>query len=154
VMVNYSLALLAVLLAILGRRPRVLLYAGLAVLLGAGLAAFFLLPAAYERKWVNIGQVLSEGVRPQDNFLFTEINDADHNRFNLLASLIASAEVMVLMLAAYWSRHSRRDRRQPWPILVAWGLGAALLMLPFTLLLWSTCQNCASSRFPGAGCCV
>jgi len=71
VMVNYSLALLAVLLAILGRRPRVLLYAGLAVLLGAGLAAFFLLPAAYERKWVNIGQVLSEGVRPQDNFLFT-----------------------------------------------------------------------------------
>ena len=58
--------------------------------LGAALAAFFLLPAAYEGRWVNISEVLSPGVRPQDNFLFAKINDADHNRFNLLVSLVAS----------------------------------------------------------------
>lgn len=136
VMLTYSLAGLAVMLAILGRRPRVLLYAGVAVLLGAGLAAFFLVPAEYEQKWVDIGQVFSQVVRPQNNFLFTRINDADHNRFNLLVSVIASAEAIVLMLAAFLSRSSWRDRRQPWPTLVAWGIAAALLMLPFTFFWW------------------
>ena len=55
-------------------------------LLGAGLASFYLLPAIYEQRWINLSQVLSPGVRPQDNFLFTILADPDHNRFNLLVS--------------------------------------------------------------------
>ena len=98
VMVNYSLALLLVILAILQRSPRVLLNGALAVLLGAALAAFFLVPAAYEQRWVNIAEVLSPGVRPQDNFLFVNINDVDHNRFNLFVSVVASAEIILLDL--------------------------------------------------------
>ncbi len=99
VMVNYSLAILIVILAILKRTPRFLLYGALAVLLGAALAAFFLVPAAYEQRWVNIAEVLSPGVRPQDNFLFTNNNDADHNRFNLMVSVVASAEMILLVIA-------------------------------------------------------
>ena len=38
---------------------------------------------------MNIGEVLAPGARPQDNFLFTTITDAEHNRFNLLVSVIA-----------------------------------------------------------------
>ena len=74
------------------------------MLLGAGLASFYLIPAVYETRWVNIGEVLSPGVRPQDNFLFTIIADPDHNRFNLLVSTVALAEIGVLALAIWVSR--------------------------------------------------
>ena len=71
VMVHYSLALLIVVIAWLRRSPRVLLEGLFAVALGAALAAFYLLPAVYEQKWVNIAQAVSAGSRPLDNFLFT-----------------------------------------------------------------------------------
>jgi hypothetical protein len=136
VMVNYSLALLVVVVAIVRRSPRVLLYGAAAVILGIALAAFYVVPAAYEEKWVNIAEVLSPGVRPQDNFLFTATSDPDHNRFNLLVSIIASMEIVVVMAGAWLSRNSRRERPALWSTLVAWSGAAILLMLPFTLLLW------------------
>ena len=136
VMVNYSFALLIVILAVLKRSPRVLLYGALSGFLGAALAAFFLIPAAYERRWVNISEVLSAGVRPQDNFLFAKINDADHNRFNLLVSLIASAEMIVLAIAIFFSRPWRRKRRQLWYTVVGWAAAAVLLNFSFTGFLW------------------
>jgi 6-pyruvoyl-tetrahydropterin synthase related domain len=136
VMVNYSLALLVVSLAILKRTPRILLYGALAVLLGAALAAFFLVPATYEQKWVNIAEVLSPGVRPQDNFLFTNNNDLDHNRFNLLVSLVASAEIVALANAAFFSRQWKRHQPRAWWTLFGWALLAALLNCSFTFPLW------------------
>jgi len=120
VIVNYSLALLIVILAIfqaicacsdLWRARR---------FLGAALAAFFLVPAAYERRWVNISEVLSPGVRPQDNFLFAKINDADHNRFNLLVSLVATAEMIVLAVAIFFSRRWRQKSPALWYALIGW----------------------------------
>jgi 6-pyruvoyl-tetrahydropterin synthase-like protein len=136
VMVNYSVALLVVVVAITGRSPRILLYGGLAVLLGAALAAFYICPAAYEEKWVNISEVLAPGVRPQDNFLFTTINDADHNRFNLLVSLVATTEIIVLALAVFFAR--RRQLLSPigW-IFMAWGTAATLLMFSLTASAWN-----------------
>ncbi|HEY7617922.1 MAG TPA: 6-pyruvoyl-tetrahydropterin synthase-related protein, partial [Terriglobales bacterium] len=93
VIVNYSLALLVVVAALVRRSPRILFYGAAAVVLGAALAGFYLVPAAYEEPWVNLAQVLSPGVRPQDNFLFTILNDPDHNRFNLLVSIVAVAQM-------------------------------------------------------------
>ena len=135
VMANYSVALLVVVVAITRRSPRILLYGGVAVVLGAALAAFYLFPAAYEEKWVNISEVLAPGVRSQDNFLFTTVNDADHNRFNLLVSLVAIAEISVLALAIFSAR--RRQRLSPiWWTLVAWGTAATLLMFSPTAPAW------------------
>ena len=136
IMVNYSLGVLVVILAILKRSPRVLLRGVLAVLLGAGLAAFFLVPAAYEQKWVNIAEVLSPGVRPQDNFLFLNTDDPDHNRFNLMISMVASAEVILLAFAAFFSRPWRHRLPSAWWTLLGWALLAALLTCSFTSSLW------------------
>jgi hypothetical protein len=136
VMVNYSLAVLTVILAILKRSPRVFLCGMLAVLLGAALAAFFLLPAAYERKWANIAEVLSPGVRPRDNFLFVNTNDADHNRFNLMISLVASAEMMVFAIAAFLSRQWRRREPNAWWTLIGWASFSMLFSFSFTVWLW------------------
>ena len=83
---------------------RILVRTGLAMLLGVGLASFYLLPAIYERGWIDIGQVLSPGVRPQDNFLFTTLSDPDHNHFNLLVSTAALVEIGILVFAIWFSR--------------------------------------------------
>ena len=88
----------------------ILVRTGLAMLLGVGLASFYLLPAIYERGWIDIGQVLSPGVRPQDNFLFTTLTDPDHNHFNLLVSTVAVVEIGILAVAIWFSRPWRVKR--------------------------------------------
>jgi hypothetical protein len=132
-----------------------------AILLGIGLASFYLLPAVYEQRWINISEVLSPGVRPQDNFLFTTLADADHNRFNLLVSVLATIEIVVLILAIVmsWRHRIQRTRfalagpvpgrvaRSPvseWSLLSVWGLACAFLMLSPTNFLW---QHLPKLRF-------
>src|SRR5207253_3288424 len=111
VMVNYSLALLIVVAAIVQRKPALLVYGGAAVVLGAGLASFYVIPAAHEEKWVNIAQVLAPGLRPQDNFFFTFGDDVDHNRFNMAVSLVGVAEILLLAAAIFLARRWRGEHR-------------------------------------------
>jgi hypothetical protein len=136
VMVNYSLALLILVAAMVRRSPRILLQGGTAILLGAALSAFYILPAAYEQRWIEVAQAFAPGVHPQDNFLFTVINDADHNRFNLLVSLAAAAEMIALAGAIFLSRRWRRQLPQVWWTLVAWAAAAAVLMFSVSSLAW------------------
>src|SRR5207244_6378827 len=90
----------------------------------------------YEQKWVAIAQVLAPGVRPQDNFLFTILEDIDHNRFNFLVSLVAAAQIVMLAGAALLSRFHRRESPQLWWTLFSWSVLSALLMFSFTFFLW------------------
>jgi XTP/dITP diphosphohydrolase len=153
---------LATLLAVQKGSWRPLLRTALAIALGAGLASFYLLPAIYEQGWINLSEVLSPGVRPQDNFIFTTIADPDHNRFNLLLSTIALAEIGVLVFAIWFSRRSkhvgtaapgcpaarsatgRATNQSPWMLVSAWGAVSALLMLSVSKLLW---QHLPKLRF-------
>ena len=135
VMMNYSLGVLAVTMVIWRRSFAVLLHAGSAVVLGAMLAGFFLLPAYHQQSWVNISQVLAPGVRPEDSFLFSKTADLDHNRFNLLISIVAVSQFAILAGAFVWVRSLRRHRL--WRPLLAWSAVCALLMLSPTLVLWN-----------------
>jgi 6-pyruvoyl-tetrahydropterin synthase related domain len=148
VMVNYSLALLVVLLAIVRRSPTILFQGFIAALLGTVLATFYLVPVAYEQRWVAIAQVLGPGVRPDDNFLFTNINDADHNRFNLLVSIVALSEIIAFSVAAFWAHYRDRIRHPVWCILVNWGAAATILMLPFTIPLYRTLPELRFVQLP------
>ena len=136
-----------VILAILKRSPRILIPWRSCGLARRGSRGVFSLPAAYEQRWVNIGEVLSPGVRPQDNFLFTNIDDVDHNHFNFLVSLVASGEMIVLAIAAFCSR-AWKQHREPlaheWT-LFGWALVAALLNVSFTSFLWEHLPGIALS---------
>ena len=170
VMMHYSAAGLALVLVAIGaarkrswdrKMWRPLVRTALAMAIGAGLASFYLLPAIYEQPWINLSAVLSPGVRPQDNFLFTILADEDHNRFNLLLSIVALAEIGVLAGAIWiWQRKDNAgkavpststgpapdcaaepgatgvDLRTSWLMLTAWGAGSVFLMLPMSNLLW------------------
>jgi len=148
VMIHYSVAGLATLLAVQKRSWRPLLQTALAIAFGAGLASFYLLPAIHEQGWINLSEVLSPGVRPQDNFIFTTIADSDHNRFNLLVSTIALAEIGVLVFTIWFSRQTKRagaaTSQSPWMPLSAWGAVSAVLMLSVSNLLW---QHLPKLRF-------
>ena len=146
-MIHYSAAGLALMIAVREGSPgaavRFLARAGAAVLLGAALASVYLVPAIYEEPWVNISAVMSAGVRPQDNFLFTYMADTDHNRFNLLVSLVALAEIAALSVATWFARKAFREEqggnrfdRGSWILLAAWGTATALAMLPVSNFLW------------------
>jgi hypothetical protein len=136
VMIHYSVAGLAAATALWERSWRPVWRAALAVALGAGLASFYLVPAVYETRWVNIGEVLAPGLRPQDNFLFTNIPDAEHNRFNFLVSSVAAVEIGVLVLAIWFSRGWRSRPGNRWFLLSCWGGAATLIMVSITNPLW------------------
>jgi hypothetical protein len=148
VMIHYSLALLIVVIAWQRRSARIFLTGGAGVLLGAGLAAFYLLPAIYEQKWVNIAQAVSEGLRPVDSFLFTHTTDADHNRFNYVVSSVAVAEILITLIAAGAARRWREGNNELWASLALWGAVCGGLMLPITLPLWNVLPKLGYMQFP------
>jgi hypothetical protein len=76
--------------------------------LGLGLAAFYVLPAAYERRYVQIAMAIIPNMRIQDNFLFHHTTDALHDQVLHTASLISVVLVaaMVLALTAAYIRHT------------------------------------------------
>ena len=134
VMMQYSLALLAVVVAVRRRTWKPVLNACYATSAGAALAAIYLVPAFHQQSWASLGQVFSPGVRPQDNFLFRLTSDADHNRFNLLVSCIAVWEIALLVLVlALWRR--KPERTQWWPLTI-WGAATAFVMLNISSPLW------------------
>ena len=146
VMMNYSLILLAIAVAFSRKSLVVIGYAAAAAVLGAMLAGFYLVPAYHEQSWVNIGQVLAPGVRPSDNFLFTYTEDADHNHFNLLVSIVAVWQIALAAAALmFWRRFKRHSL---WPFAVVWATFCVVLMLRPTLGLWDHLPELRFVQFP------
>ncbi len=75
--------------------------------LGLGLAAFYILPAAYERRYVQIAMAIIPFYRIQDNFLFHHTIDLAHDKVLHTASLIAVI-LIVLTVATLLSSASHK----------------------------------------------
>jgi hypothetical protein len=148
VMIHYSFALLLVVLAWQGRSPRLLLVGAAAVALGACLAAFYLMPAIYEQRWVNIAEAISPGSRPQDNFLFIHTTDAEHDAFNRLISWLAVGEIGVVLIAAWTTRSSRKNNRELWNTLAIWAAACTGLLFSVSALLWNLAPKLRFMQFP------
>jgi hypothetical protein len=88
-------------------------------LLGLALPAFYLIPAAYERRFVQVTMAIIPGMRPQDNFLFAHTADSGHNGVNLQISLLALtliALTFAALIALLLSTHrSTKARSNPLP---------------------------------------
>ncbi len=148
VMIHYSLALLLGFFAWQRRSLRILLVGAGAVLLGACLAAFYLLPAIYEQRWVDIAQAVSAGSRPADSFLFIHTTDADHDAFNHVVSWVAILEMFVIFVAAWAARPWRERQRELWTLLMGWAVVCSVLMFPVSALLWKVLPKMEFMQFP------
>ncbi|MGD1077285.1 MAG: 6-pyruvoyl-tetrahydropterin synthase-related protein [Candidatus Sulfotelmatobacter sp.] len=153
VMVHYSMALLLVFFAWQRRSPRLLFVAAAAVALGACLSAFYLLPAIYEQRWINIAEAVSAGSRPADNFLFVHTTDADHDAFNRIISWVAVFEMAVILAAAgvskvWMSTLWREIKRELWTALLGWAIACSVLMFPLSAVLWKVLPKVQFMQFP------
>jgi len=148
VMIHYSLVLLLVFFAWQRRSPRLLLVGAGAVAFGACLAAFYLLPAIYEQRWIDIAQAVSAGSRPADNFLFIHTTDADHDAFNRIVTWLAVWEMVVIVVAAWAERQWRETRRELWKVLVGWAVACSVLMFPVAGVLWKILPKMQFMQFP------
>jgi hypothetical protein len=115
---------------------------------GFGLAAFSILPAPWEQRWVEIGLVLSDEVRPAQNFLFTHANDPEFVLFNWKVSAVALGLMLVTAVAAVFAAKKRRDFGELWWVLLALGAASALLMFPLTAFFWRTLPKLEFVQFP------
>ena len=148
VMIHYSLPLLVVLLAWQRRSARLLFVGAGAAALGACLAAFYLLPAIYEQRWIDIVQAVSAGSRPADNFLFIHTTDADHDAFNRVISWMAVFEMAVTFAAAWAARQWRETSRGLWNVLLGWAIACSVLMFPVAGVLWRFLPKMEFMQFP------
>ncbi len=152
VVTTYSLALLVAVLALQQRSFRAAVDGIYAMATGFLLAAFFIFPAWYEQRWVNITEVLSSGLRPEQNFLFTTINDPEHNLFNLIISTVATATIVITGTAAVAAHHSPAPRltrlRRVWWTLATLGAASTALMFRLTWLAWRYLPELRYVQFP------
>jgi 6-pyruvoyl-tetrahydropterin synthase related domain len=127
--------------------------ASIALVLGIGAAAFFLVPAAYEQRWVAIAAVLNGESHPAVNFLFAPwavwMRDPSWwYKFNLLISLVASATICLGALGWLLSEPMRvRFPRIATTLCVA-GCWCAAMMFPISGHLWAVLPKLQFVQFP------
>ena len=148
VLATYSLMLLFFVACILRRNLRPLLLGGVSMAAGFGLAAFYIFPAAYEQRWVQIRQVLADLLSPEQNFLFTHAIDPEFLFFNWKVSGVAMGVMLVTGIAAVIVARRRRELPEIWWMLLALGSATVLLMFPPSVFLWRTLPKLEFVQFP------
>jgi hypothetical protein len=154
VLASYSVALVFAWAAAEKKSWLPLWYGADGLVLGFGLAAFYILPAAYEQRWVNIAQALSAGLPPSDNFLYMQTGDPEHNAFNWIASSVAVLSMVMTGIAAMGARRVAKNEqengesRRIWRVLVVLAVVSAILMTRVTSIFWGYLPKLRFVQFP------
>lgn len=126
---------------------------GAGLVLGLGLSSFYLLPAAWERKYVQIAMAIIPNMRVEDNFLFGHTGNGPHDQVLHSASMI-SLGLLGLTAAVLAVASTRKERAgeplvgQQIAVLGVLALLIALLLCPFSLPVWHGLPELAFLQFP------
>lgn len=154
VIASYGLTVFFLWRAISARSSRPLLHGAAGLALGFGLAGFYLLPAAYEQRWVNISQALASGLQPAQNFLYAVIADEEHNAFNRVASNAAALMMTLTGVFAFTAcPRDKQSRSEPltrtvWSTLLVPAITAAFMMLRVSSIFWVVLPKLRFVQFP------
>ena len=119
-------------------------------LLGLSLAAFYILPAAYERRYVHIAMAIIPGMRIQDNFLFHHMADPDHDLVLHTVSIIAVILIALTVAALIAAKRATETRISSALLftLAALTLTIAFLLTPLSVPLWNHLPELLFLQFP------
>ncbi len=148
VVATYSLCLILLGGCVLRRSLRPLFPGAASIALGMGLAAFYIFPAAWEQRWVQITEVVSEHVQPASNFLFTRANAPEFALFNAKVSWIAIGMMVCVGIAVVLTARRRWGFGGIWWTLAAVGAASSALMFEPSLVLWRTLPKMWFVQFP------
>ncbi|PYS32675.1 MAG: hypothetical protein DMF75_11400 [Acidobacteria bacterium] len=148
VIATYSLALSLTVSCIVSRTIRPLFLGGLSMLAGFGAAAFYLIPAWWEQRWVQIAQIVSTAYDPEKNFLFTRVNEPEFIQFNWKISAVALGLMLFTGLGISLSFRQRRAWPKVWWTLTVLSVACATLMLPPSAWLWRHLPKLRFLQFP------
>ena len=148
VVASYALAALLAFSAIAHRSLQPLWFGALAILSAFGSIAFFLFPAAWERRWVSIEEAVRSEWAPDHNFLFTHNNLPQYVAFNRGLSYIALFLIAVTFIAAILARRFRQDDPRVWRSLAALGATSVFMMFPPSMVLYRTLPEMRYVEFP------
>jgi hypothetical protein len=134
-------------------------------ILGIGLAAFYVVPATIEQRWVKITMPLVRGVRYQDNFLFAHIGSVSHDAILRTASLCGVA--LVALAAVFLAKALHSANREPGLSQAGSGVRkrnllalflltsmAAFLLTSPSAVLWRHVPELSNLQFPWRFCAI
>jgi hypothetical protein len=153
VVASYALALMLAVCAIQDRSMKPLLAGAIGLVLGLALAGAYIVPAALEQKWVNIAQVVAEGLRFSDNFLFTAILDPEHNLFNDVVSWVAILTIVLAGVGAVISHRRAAESESSasqtrWTQMFVLCAVSVAVMFPFSSFAWAHLPELRFVQFP------
>jgi 6-pyruvoyl-tetrahydropterin synthase related domain len=154
VMACYLLAGVAPTLALLSRSWAPVLRASTGAVLGMGLAAIYLVPAAWEQRWVDIHQVTEDpGQTLENNWLFARHADpslALHDAVLRQASIIAVIMIAVALggLLVSWLRERLPGKKPFWVPLALIPVAVLFLQFPISRPVWNLLPNLRFLQFP------
>jgi hypothetical protein len=154
VMASYLLASVALAVAILRRSWVPIVRAAVAAALGIGLTAFYLVPAAWEQRWVDITQATNDpGLKIENSFLFAhpadpalELHNAELTRVSWIVIVMVGFALFGLLLA--WRRKTLPSGKSWWIPLALIPVAVLLQQLPYSLPLWNLLPKLRFLQFP------
>ena len=154
VMASYLLAAVALIAALHQRSWAPVIRSAASAALGLGLAAFYLLPAAIEWRWVDIRQAIDDpGERIESSWLFGHnalarlaLHDVELQRVSLIAvSMLAVAGAGLLVA---WRRGRLTGNRRWWLPLAIIPPAILMLQFPFSQPVWDLLPKLRFLQFP------
>jgi hypothetical protein len=176
VMASYLLASVAIAAALAARSWFPVVRASIALALGVGLPAFYLIPAAWEQRWVNILQATGingdPGLRVENNWLFPHHSDPALNQRDQDLHFISYVAVFMIAVAllsplVLWLRgrlsvknagstttaaivvkEAQPLARAVWIPLACIPAAVLFLLLPVSLPVWNLLPKLRFLQFP------
>jgi hypothetical protein len=153
VMASYLLAAVALTVAILQRSWAPIVRSTVAVTLGLGLSAIYLVPAAVEQRWVQIRQATDDpGLAIENSFLFGRHADPNlelHDVELWRVSAIAVAMIVLTLICIFIAlRRGKLPQGRWWIPLALIPVVVLFLQLPLSLPLWNILPKLRFLQFP------
>jgi hypothetical protein len=147
VMACYALAAITIWKSVSQKRWQPILNSSISLILGLGLASFYILPAAYERRWVDITRAIGPGMRIEDSFLFAHTGESFHDQVLHTASLIFVTMVVAIyvFILTAWKRKVAQALLLPLSVTAA---ALFALQLPWSNVIWRIAPELRFLQFP------